>query len=73
MLDFCANRVMALQELQASGTMARGFLASGCYRCSGRRYDCGFYTPLGWVYESADAVPENVTVFVTAEEEPGRE
>ncbi|GEM_PF-3524741 len=63
-LQFCANRVMALQELQALGTMAAGFLDAGCYRCSGRDDACEYYTPLGWVYETAREVPPQIVAFL---------
>lgn len=64
MLKFCANRVMALQELQASGQMAVGFQRAGCYKCSGRVETCAFFTPLSWVYESEGKVPRGIAAFI---------
>jgi hypothetical protein len=64
MLEFCANRIMALQELQALGRMAAGFQRSGCYRCSGTDKACEFYTPIAWVYETEEDIPPTVAIFI---------
>ncbi|MHC5039295.1 MAG: hypothetical protein ACYTHM_18465 [Planctomycetota bacterium] len=63
-LDFCVNRIMALQELQALGRMAAGFERTGCYACSGLEQECDFYTPIGWVYEKEEEIPGNIAVFI---------
>jgi hypothetical protein len=70
-LDFCANRVMALQELQAQGHMALGFLQAGCYRCSGIDPACECYTPIAWVYASEEAIPPHVAHFLPEEGDAG--
>jgi hypothetical protein len=68
MLKYCANRIMALQELQALGRMAAGFERTGCYACDGLATECEFYTPLGWVYEAEKEVPDPVGVFIPDED-----
>ena len=74
MLKFCANRIMALQELQALGRMAAGFERTGCYACTGLVAECEYYTPLGWVYEKEKEVPDPVGVFIPDEDlEEGEE
>ena len=64
MLQFCVNRVLALQELQAIGRMAAGFQRSGCYQCPGIRTECEFYTPFSWVYETEAQIPHAIAVFL---------
>lgn len=72
MLAFCANRIMAMQELQASGTMASGFVKTGCYKCPGIKPDCPYYTPLSWVYESEEDIPVSLRVFLPENEDDAR-
>ena len=66
-IECCANRVMALQELQATGSLAAGFREAGCYACGGFERKCGTYTPLCWVYASVDLIPPAIRVFCRAE------
>ncbi|MCU0722594.1 MAG: hypothetical protein MUC63_03070 [Planctomycetes bacterium] len=63
-LKFCANRIMALQELQATGTMAPGFRDTGCYSCPGIAESCPFFTPMGWVYETEEDIPPAIRAFI---------
>ena len=70
MLDFCANRIMALQELQATGTLAVGFKESGCYQCDGHKKDCPFLTPMAWVYESEESIPDSIRIFIRRQTPP---
>ncbi|MHC4779879.1 MAG: hypothetical protein ACYTFG_14990 [Planctomycetota bacterium] len=74
MLKFCANRIMALQELQALGRMAAGFERSGCYACPGTKTECSYFTPLAWVYDSNGEIPEAIRAFIResiSEDGPG--
>jgi hypothetical protein len=63
-LKFCANRIMALQELQATGTMAVGFRDTGCYPCHGLNEQCPYYTPMEWVYNTEEDIPPTIRAFI---------
>ncbi len=71
-LKFCANRVMAMQELQATGTMAAGFRDTGCYSCQGRMENCPYYTPMAWVYETEDGIPPQIRALIRTEPRQGK-
>jgi len=66
-LKFCANRIMALQELQATGTMAVGFRDTGCYPCRGLDERCAYYTPMEWVYDTEEDIPPTIRAFIRIE------
>jgi hypothetical protein len=69
-LKFCANRIMAMQELQATGTMAVGFRETGCYRCHGIDEACPYYTPMEWVYGTPETIPPAIRAFIRIEPAP---
>ena len=66
----CVNRIMAEQEEMNLGRKADGFASAGCYGCSGQETSCAHFTPLDWIYQTEDLIPEAVkTILRTLEEQ----